>query len=59
MQESFIMEDGTIVEFYSNLSYNGIHVEVLTKLKPEQYTQFKKELKRERDVVTIRLNNKN
>lgn len=54
MYEKFEMKDGTIVTFYSALSYNGINVSVSTKLDKDQKDQFKKELKMERDVVSIR-----
>lgn len=54
MYEKFEMKDGTIVTFYSALSFNGINVSVSTKLNEDQKAQFKKELKSDRDVVSIR-----
>lgn len=42
-----------IVNFYSRLSYDGIHVTVEDQMTPLERKAFTAQLKRERDVVSI------
>lgn len=42
------------VKFESQLGASGIYVTVYEKMSHEEQEDFKKHLKRERDVVTIR-----
>jgi hypothetical protein len=53
MDESFEMKDGSIVKFYSALSYGGINIRLENKLPENELRQFKKEIKEQRDVVSI------
>lgn len=53
MDEKFIMKNGRLVKFYSALSYNGINIRLEDKLPANELRQFKKEIKSERDVVSI------
>lgn len=42
------------VKFESQYSPSGIHVTVYQKMSPEEQEDFKKHLRNERDVVTIK-----
>lgn len=53
MNETFKMKDGKTIKFYSALSYNGINIRLEDKLSMNELRQFKKEIKAERDVVSI------
>lgn len=55
MQDSTFFNDRTI-NFYARLSMDGLHIEVKKNLfeTPEEADQFKKHIRSERDVVTLK-----
>lgn len=53
MNEEFTLSNGKTISFYSGLSYNGINISLNEKLTGEDLELFKKEIKSERDVVSI------
>lgn len=57
-EEIFILSMGKTIKFYSYLATNGIYVNVdPTQFETkEEKAQFEKELRSERDVISIKYN---
>lgn len=50
----FTLSNGKIVEYEDRLVYGGTNIYVTTKLTATEKKEFKKEIKWERDVVSIK-----
>ena len=48
------LKDGTIVKYSESYGYNGVYIVVESKVTDEQKVAIKKQLKEERDLVSLK-----